>query len=299
MFHWRTIAATLMVAGLPTSHAASQPATPATTVGPRPGIPSTSVPPILREVGFDQRLTERVPLDIELRDEAGRAVALGDYFTGKPVILALVYYDCPMLCTHVLNGLVMSLKVLSLEPGRDFMSVTVSFDPAEAPALAAAKKRTYLDRYARPGAEEGWRFLTADESQIRRITSSVGFRYVYDQQLAQYAHPTGIVVLTPDARISRYLFGVEYAPRDLRLALVEASAGRIGNPIDRLLLYCYHYDPATGRYGLIVMRLVRLGGAVTLLALGTFVFVMWRRERGNGQPPKHAEPTTDHEPGTY
>ena len=244
-----------------------------------PGIPSSAVPAPLREIGFDQNLDRMVPLDIPFTDEGGRAVRLGDYFGARPVVLALVYYDCPMLCTQVLNSLTSTLKVLSLEPGKDFEIVTVSFDPREKPALAAAKKAVYLDRYKRPGAAEGWHFLTGEQASIERLTHAAGFRYVWDERLRQFAHPTGITVLTPQGRLSRYLFGVEYGPRDLRFALVEASAGKVGTPVDQVLLYCYHYDPETGRYGLVIMRVVRLAGAATVLALGSFIVVMVRRER--------------------
>ena len=245
----------------------------------QPGIPASAVPAPLREIGFDQNLDQAVPLDIPFTDEQGRIVRLGDYFGARPVVLTLVYYDCPMLCTTVLNSLTSTLKVLSLDPGRDFEVVTVSFDPREKPALAAAKKATYLDRYKRPGAATGWHFLTGDQPSIDRLTKAVGFRYVWDEALKQFAHPTGITVLTPAGRLSRYLFGVEYGPRDLRFAIVDASAGKVGNPVDQVLLYCYHYDPETGRYGLLVMRVIRIAGAATVLTLGTFIVVMVRRER--------------------
>jgi protein SCO1 len=245
---------------------------------PQTGVPASQMPPALREVGFDQRLSERVPLDIALRDEAGRRVTLGEYFGRRPVVLTLVYYECPMLCTQVLNSLAGALAVLTLDPGKDFEIVTVSFNPRETPELAAAKKASYLERYRRPGAAEGWHFLTGDEASIRRLTEAVGFRYVYDAELGQYAHPSGITVLTPDGRLSHYLYGIEYGPRDLRLALVDASAGKIGNAVDKLLLYCYHYNPATGRYGFVVMAVVRAAGVVTVAAIATFIIVMRRRE---------------------
>jgi protein SCO1 len=244
-----------------------------------PGIPASVVPKALREVGFDQHLDEPIPLDITFVDEIGRTVHLGDYFGKRPVVLALVYYDCPMLCTQVLNSLTSTLGVLSLDPGKDFEIVTVSFDPREKSALAAAKKATYLERYKRPGAAAGWHFLTGDESSIKRLTSAVGFRYVWDDDLKQFAHPTGITVLTAEGRLSRYLFGVEYWPRDLRFALIDASAGRIGSPVAQVLLYCYHYDPEAGRYGFAIMRALRLAAAATVLALGAFIGVMVRREK--------------------
>jgi protein SCO1/2 len=245
---------------------------------PQTGVPASLMPVPLREVGFDQRLNERVPLDVTLRDERGRAVKLGDYFGRRPVVLTFVYYECPMLCTTVLNSLVAALITLSFDPGKDFEIVTVSFDPRETPALAAAKKATYLERYRRTGAEDGWHFLTGDEASITRLTGAVGFRYVYDKDLEQYAHPAGITVLTPDGRLSHYLYGIEYGPRDLRLALVDASAGRIGNAVDQVLSYCYQYNPATGRYGFVVMTLVRAAGVATVFSLLTFIVIMRRRE---------------------
>jgi protein SCO1/2 len=244
-----------------------------------PGIPASVVPKPLREVGFDQHLDEPIPLDITFVDEIGRTVHLGDYFGKRPVVLALVYYDCPMLCTQVLNSLTSTLGVLSLDPGKDFEIVTVSFDPREKSALAAAKKTTYLERYKRPGAAAGWHFLTGDEPSIKRLTSAVGFRYVWDDDLKQFAHPTGITVLTAEGRLSRYLFGVEYWPRDLRFALIDASAGKIGSPVEQVLLYCYHYDPEAGRYGFAIMRALRIAAAATVLALGAFIIVMVRVEK--------------------
>jgi protein SCO1/2 len=195
------------------------------------------------------------------------------------VVLLFAYYDCPMLCTLVINGLSSALGVMNLEPGKDFEIVTVSFDPRDTPASAKAKKAVYLERYRRPGAEESWHFLTGDQPQIDRLTKAAGFRYAWDAETKQFAHPSGVIVLTPDGRLSRYLFGIEYGPRDLRLGIVEASEGKIGTPVDALLLYCYHYDPMTGRYGLAIMRTIRMAGAVTVLALGAFIFVMVRRER--------------------
>jgi protein SCO1/2 len=241
--------------------------------------PAQERPRILRDVGYDQRLGEQVPLDLVFRDESGRDVPLRSFFRGRPVVLSLVYYECPMLCTLTLNGLQSALSVLSFDAGREFDVVTVSFEPKETPALAAAKKKAYLARYRRPGAAEGWRFLTGGEASIRALTGAVGFRYAWDSETRQYAHPAGLVVLTPEGRIARYMYGMEYAPRDLRLALVEASQRQIGNPVDAVLLYCYQYDPMRGRYAASVMRLVRLGGILTVLALGGFVLVSLRRER--------------------
>ena len=244
-----------------------------------PGMVSSSMPTALQGIGFDQNIDQHVPLDTTFRDEAGRTVRLGDYFGKRPVVMVFAYYDCPMLCTQVINGLSSALGVMSLNPGKDFEIVTVSFNPRDTPATAAAKKSVYLDRYKRPGATEGWHFLTGDQPQIDRLTKAAGFRYAWDADTRQYAHPSGVIVLTPDGRLARYLFGIEYGPRDLRLGVVEASAGKVGTPIDSLLLYCYHYDPMTGRYGLIVMRAMRIAGAATVLALGTFIVVMVRREK--------------------
>jgi len=244
-----------------------------------PGIVSTALPQALREIGFDQNIDQRVPLDTTFRNEAGATVRLGDYFGSKPVVMVFAYYDCPMLCTQVINGLSSALGTMSLNPGKDFEIVTVSFNPHDTPASATAKKAVYLERYRRPGAAEGWHFLTGDQPQIDRLTKAAGFRYAWDAETRQYAHPSGVIVLTPDGRLARYMFGIEYGPRDLRLALVEASAGTLGTAVDTLLLYCYHYDPMTGRYGLQIMRALRVAGALTVAALGAFVIVMVRRER--------------------
>jgi protein SCO1/2 len=243
------------------------------------GQPAQEKPPLLRDVGYDQRLGEQVPLDLVFRDETGRPVALRSLFRGRAVVLSLVYYQCPMLCTLTLNGLSSALSVLTFDVGKDFDVVTVSFEPKETPPLAAAKKKAHLERYRRPGAAGGWHFLTGDAAAIASLTGAVGFRYVWDAETRQYAHPAGLVVLTPEGRIARYMYGVEYAPRDLRLALVEASRRRIGNPVDSVLLYCYQYDPARGRYAASVLRLVRLGGILTVLGLGAFVLASLRRER--------------------
>ncbi len=234
-------------------------------------------PDILKEIGIDQRLDEQLPLALPLRDEAGRSVVLGDYFGKRPVILALVYYNCPMLCTQVLNGLVASLNVMSLEAGRDFDIVAVSFDTRETPAMAAAKKDAYLGRYKHPASENGWHFLTGSPESVAALTQAVGFRYRYDEQLDQFAHASAIMVATPAGRLARYFYGIEYAPRDLRLGLVEASAGKIGTPVDQILLYCFHYDPASGKYGPVIVNIVRLAGLATLALIAGAVIVMSRR----------------------
>jgi len=243
------------------------------------GMPASAMPPVLREIGFDQNIDHQLPLDLPFADEEGRTVPLGRYFGARPVVLSFVYYECPMLCTTVLNALASSLDTMSLQPGQDFEVVTISFDPRETPALAAAKKAAYLQRYKRPGAAAGWHFLTGSQSSIDAATKAAGFRFVWDEGLKQFAHPTGILVVTPEGRIARYLFGIDYGPRDLRMALVDASAGKVGTAADSFLLYCYHYDPMTGRYGLAIMRAMRIAGAATVASLGLFIVVMVRRER--------------------
>ena len=235
-------------------------------------------PKALRDVGFEQRLDAQLPLDIPLRDEHGKPVRLGDYFGDKPVVLSLVYFECPMLCTLSLNGLASALDVLSFNIGDEFEVVTVSFDHRETPEMAAAKKTAYVDRYGRDGAKAGWHFLTGDEASVKRLTEAVGFQFAWDPETEQWAHPAGVLVATPDGRLARYLYGVEYAPKDLRLALVEAAQHRIGSLVDELLLYCYRYDPATGKYGAQIMTAVRAGGVLTVATLVAFVVVMRRRE---------------------
>lgn len=243
------------------------------------GSQAAGLPADLSDVGFDQRLGEAVPLDLDFRDSSGREVRLGDYFDGRPVILSLVYYECPMLCDLTLSGLAQSLKPLDFAMGEDFEVVTVSFDPGEGPAVAAEAKRRYLPRYGRAEAEDGWHFLTGDDAEIRRLADAVGFRYAYDEESDEYAHAAGIVMVTADGTISRYFFGTDHPAKDLRLGLVETAGGSIGSPVDQILLYCYHYDPALGRYSAATMNLVRAGGAATVLALAVFIFVMLRRER--------------------
>jgi protein SCO1/2 len=241
-------------------------------------------PTILRDIGFDQKLGAKVPLDLSFKDETGKGVLLGDYFGAKPVVLNLVYYDCPMLCTVTLSGMASALNEVGFEMGKEFEVVTVSFDPKEGPAQAMARKKHFLSRYKGRGGETGWHFLTGDVASVRTLTSAVGFRYVYDQATRQFAHPAGTVVLTPDGRIARYMFGVEYAPRDLRMALIEAADRKIGSPIDAVFLACYRYDPQRGRYSAAIMNMVRLGGLFTVAALAVFVAVSWRRERARPQP---------------
>jgi protein SCO1/2 len=289
---WAFVVSVLVLAAAPAS--AQMSGAPRAGYKQEPGATASSVPAALREIGFDQNINQRLPLDAEFRDEQGRTVRLGDVFGPRPVVLAFVYYDCPMLCTQVLSAITSTLGVLSQEPGKDFEVVLVSFDPREKPALAAAKKAEYLARYNRPGSEHGWHFLTGDEPAIKQVTHAAGFRYVWDAETQQFAHPTGIIVLTPDARLARYLFGIEYGPRDLRFALLDASEGKVGSVVDSLLLYCYHYDPMTGRYGFVIMRALRIAGAATVLLLGTFIVVMVRRERTHppgAKPPQSSAPT--------
>jgi protein SCO1/2 len=245
---------------------------------PEPGEPAKSKPGPLGRVRIDQRLNEQVPLDLRFTDETGRDVRLGDFFGRRPVILALVYYECPMLCTQVLNGLVTALGVMNFEPGREFEVVAVSFNPREGPGLASQKKANYLERYGRPHTAAGWHFLTGTEASIKRLTDAIGFRYEFDPAIQQYAHGAGIEVLTPKGVISRYFYGIEFSARDVRLGLIEASEDRIGTPIDDVLLFCYHYDPATGSYGATVLTIVRAGAIATVLAFAIFLTVSLRRE---------------------
>ena len=242
------------------------------------GTPASTIPAPLREIGFDQHIGQQVPLDATFRDERGRGVAIGQYFGTRPVVLAFVYYSCPMLCTQVLSGLTNALNTMTLAVGRDFDVVVVSIDPRETPEMASDQKATFLARYRVDGAADGWHFLTGEQASIDRLARAAGFRFAWDEATEQFAHPAGVVVLTPHGRLARYLFGLDYGGRDLRFAIVEASNGRLGSIVDTVLLYCYHYDPMKGRYGLIVMRTMRVAGAATVLALGTFVFVMFRRE---------------------
>ena len=248
--------------------------------GPAPvGEPAAAKPGVLGRIGIDQRVGQQVPLDLPFVDEGGREVRLGEFFGKRPVILALVYYECPMLCTQVLNGLVTALGVMKFEPGREFEVVAVSFNPKEGPGLASQKKASYLERYDRPNTAAGWHFLTGSEDSIARLTKAVGFRYEYDPEIGQFAHGAAIEVLTPEGRIARYFYGIEYSARDLRLGLIEAAEERLGSAIDDVLLLCLHYDPSTGKYGATVLGMVRLGGIATVLAVLGFMAVSLRRER--------------------
>jgi protein SCO1/2 len=244
-----------------------------------------STPAILSKVGITQRLNEQIPPEIVFRDESGRAVRLGDYFGKKPIVLSLVYFECPALCPMVLSGELQTMKTMSFGLGKDYDAVTVSFEPKDTPAAAKAKRDVYAGQYGRPGAAENWHFLTGEQQSIDALTQAVGFHYAYDPVSRMYAHAAAIMVLTPDGRMARYFYGVEYPARDLRLGLVEATKGKIGTPTDQVLLYCYHYDPATGKYGLVVMNVVRAAGALTVLVLGLFMFVMFRRDRKHPSVP--------------
>jgi protein SCO1/2 len=264
-----SIVAVLVLAFLPLS-------TPAQLQGPVQDIGVR--PSLLKEVGIDQKLNQSIPLDLDFRDEHGKSVQLREYFGQKPVILSLVYYNCPMLCTQVLNGIESSLKLIPMDIGKQFNVVTVSIDPTERPVLAEAKQALYTGLYGRPGAAEGWHFLTGDEQQIRQLANALGFRYAYDPDSKQFAHASAIMLLTPEGKISRYFYGIQFASRDLRLGLVEASEGKIGTPVDQVLLFCYHYDPSTGKYGLLISRLIQTAGAITVLAIATLILVLYKKE---------------------
>lgn len=236
-------------------------------------------PAVLKKVGFDQRLNAQVPLDLQFTEEAGKTVRLGDYLGEKPVILVMAYYKCPMLCTLVLNGLAQSMRAIPFTLGREFDVVTVSFDPRETPELAAQKKKNYVKSYGRPGGEGGWHFLTGKQEAIEKLTSAIGFRYVYDAKTDQYLHTSGILILTPTGKISRYFYGVSYPARDLRLGLIEASSEKIGSPADQLLLYCFHYDPETGKYTASILNFARALGAVVLVLVIVLVWYLLRMEK--------------------
>jgi protein SCO1/2 len=245
---------------------------------PRPTA-ATAKPGLLKRVSIDQRIGQALPLDLAFKDDTGRDVRLGEYFGKKPVVLALAYYECPMLCTQVLNGMAAALKTLSFDAGTDFDVVVVSIDPRDGYRMAAAKKATYLEHYGRPATAAGWHFLTGAEASIRPLADAIGFHYAYDENLKQYAHGAAIYVATPKGVISRYLLGIDFAPRDLRLALVEASNNALGTVADQVLLLCYHYDPSTGKYGGAALNAIRIGFVATVGAFLTFLFVSLRRER--------------------
>jgi protein SCO1/2 len=271
--HLLALTALAVLAGVSAGAQADAPGT-----RPAPGPVSSATPAALQKVRFDQKLDAQLPLDAVFKDDEGRTVPLGTFFGKRPVVLAFVYYECPMLCTQILNGLVSGVTVLDQTVGQDFDVVAISFDARETPVQAAAKKTASVDRYKRPGSERGWHFLTGDEASIKRVTDAAGFQFAWDAATQQFAHASGVIVTTPDGRLARYLFGIEYPPRDLKFALMESSAGRIGSVVDQLLLYCYHYEPATGSYSLAAMNAVRMGGAVTVAALLGFVAISLRRD---------------------
>lgn len=241
--------------------------------------PANERPPRLQNVGIEQHLDAQVPGDLAFVDESGKAVRLGDYYGSKPLILNLVYFNCTMLCGEELAGLASAMRLIKFDVGNQFDVVTVSFDPRETPAVAAAKKKDFVDRYGRANAASGWHFLTGQAESINALTKAVGFQYQYDPKTNQYAHATAIMVLTPQGHISRYFYGVDFPPKDLRMGLVEASRGKIGNAVDAVLLYCYHYDPETGKYGAMIGNILRLGAAVTILLIGGLILVLWRLDR--------------------
>ena len=252
---------------------------PASGQGMTQGImspPANVRPPGLKNVGIEQHLNQQIPPGLTFQDETGRAVQLGDYFGKKPMLLNLVYYQCPMLCGEVLSGLESALRVLKFDVGKEFDVLTVSFDPKETPEMASAKKAEYLKRYGRSGAAAGWHFLTGPPASIDALTKAAGFQYQYDPRTGQFAHATAILVLTPEGKIAQYYYGVEFAPKDLRLGLIQASENKIGTVVDQVLLYCYHYDPDTGKYGAIISRVLQVAAGATVLILGTFLVVMFR-----------------------
>ncbi|MFM9903465.1 MAG: SCO family protein [Pyrinomonadaceae bacterium] len=243
---------------------------------------STGLPDALKTIGIEQKLGGQMPLDVELKDEAGRSVKLGSYFnTGRPVILAFVYYECPMLCNQVLNGLTGSLKGINFDAGKDFDVVAISFDARENDKqdLAKNKKASYMERYSRPGTEKGWHFLTGTQASIDMVTSAAGFSYKWDEKSNQFAHAAGVMIANSDGRLSRYFYGIDYSPKDIKFGIMESSENKVGNAAEQLLLYCYHYDPATGKYGLAILRVMRLGGVLTLVGMGVMGFLFWRRNK--------------------
>jgi protein SCO1/2 len=241
--------------------------------------PAAAKARMLENVGIDQRLGEQLPLDAAFRDESGSSVKLGDYFGKKPVVLALVYYSCPMLCNQVLNGMTGALDTISFNIGKEFDVVTVSFDPRETSELARNKKQTYIDWYKRAGAADGWHFLTGDKASIDKLTEAAGFHYRYDPATNQFIHASGIMIATPEGKLARYFYGIEYAPKDLRFGLIEASSNKIGNPVDRLLLYCYHYDPSAGKYGAVAMNILRLAAIATVTGLAVMLLIFLLKGR--------------------
>jgi len=253
------------------------PSSPLYGARPETGSVSTGLPAVLKTVGIEQRLNEQVPLDAVFKDEHGQQVRLGDVAKGKPVVLALVYYSCPMLCNQILNGVLGTLRQVSFNAGDQFEVIAISFDSRETPELAATKKQTYVKAYNRPGADAGWHFLTGDDANIKRVTDAAGFHYKWDEKTNQFAHASGIMLLTPDGKLARYFYGIDYPARDVRLGLVEASQNKIGSPVDTLMLYCYHYDPATGKYGAVVMNIMKVAGVITVGLIVGMLLVLRKR----------------------
>ena len=242
----------------------------------------TGLPKALENVGIEQKLDSPLPLEAEFKDENGKTVRLGEYFgKGKPVILALVYYECPMLCNEVLNGLTGSLKGISFDAGKEYDVIAISFDAREneKPDLAKNKKASYVARYERKGSEDGWHFLTGAQSEIDKVTQAVGFNYKFDEKTEQFAHAGGIMIATPEGKLSRYFYGIDYQPRDLKFGIMDSAQGKIGNPAEQLYLYCFHYDPSTGKYGLVILRVMRFFAVLTILAVGGMIFIFWRRNK--------------------
>ena len=267
---------------LPTAYCLAQPGvarpnSPLYGARPEAGNVSTGLPPALKDVGIEQRLSEQVPLDTVFKDDQGREVRLGEYFKGKPVVLALIYYSCPMLCNQVLNGMLSSVRQVPFNAGEEYQIVAISFDSRETPQLAAAKKQTYVKAYNRASGDAGWQFLTGDAANIKRVTDAVGFRYKWDEKTNQFAHASGMFVLTPEGKLARYFYGIEYRPRDVRLGLVEASQNRIGTPVDTLMLYCYHYDPSTGKYGPVIMNIMKVAGVITIGLIAGMLLILRKR----------------------
>ncbi|UCF36049.1 MAG: SCO family protein [Acidobacteriota bacterium] len=248
-------------------------------IGPVQGQEAAKQPEALENVGLDQKLGSQVPLNLNFLDESGAPVTLGDYFGEKPVILTLVYYECPMLCTYILNGTLRAMRAMEFSAGNEFDVVTVSINPDETPELAMSKKVEYLENYQRESGQKGWHFLTGTEDQIKTLADAVGFRYTYDPASGEYVHASGIMVLTPDGQVARYFYGVEYSPRDLRLGLVEASNNEIGSPTDQVLLFCYQYNPLTGKYSFAILSILRVAGALTLIGIALLITLLIRRER--------------------
>jgi protein SCO1 len=274
----KTVAATTLLATLMTPALAS--AQGMFGGGEPPELnPSTKKPRILEQVGVDQKIGRQVPPALTFRDETGREVRLGDFFGRRPVVLALAYYNCPMLCTQVLNGITGTLRTLDFQPGRDYEVVVVSIDPREGPRLAGQKKEVYVSHFGRPGTAPGWHFLTGRDENIHALADAVGFRYKYDPNIDQFAHAAVFEVLTPSGVVSQYFYGIEFAPRDVKFALIQSSGNTLGTMADQVLLFCYHYDPASGRYGANIINAVRAGGILLMVAFGTFLFVNLRRER--------------------